>query len=92
MCLGYATRVNYVYWLVPDSGLDKGLKQLKVDSDVLQMVNVAKTKEGLIYIYYDHLVEEPDVVGEVEVAEIEVGEVAHEQAVGAGEEVVKTSH
>jgi hypothetical protein len=91
MCLGYATQVNDVYWLVLDSSLDNGLKQLKVDSDVLQMVNAAKSNEGLIHVYYDHPVEEPEIVGEVEAAEIEVGEVAHEQVAGAGEEVVKTS-
>ncbi|RYQ97473.1 hypothetical protein Ahy_B08g093516 [Arachis hypogaea] len=59
--LGY-NDIKQCWWHVPGKCLEKGLRNVNSDKDIRDMVNCARTNEGLIDIYFEHTVSVPEVL------------------------------
>jgi len=55
--------IRAMYWKDPTIKLpDDGLRILEFDSNVLYMIKVMKKYGGDIHIYYEHTVDDPQVI------------------------------
>ncbi|RYR21279.1 hypothetical protein Ahy_B03g066573 [Arachis hypogaea] len=61
--IGY-TSVSNFFWLEPGKGLDDGLRDLKVDMDIVRMYEAAVKNSNRINVYTEHPVDEPVLVEE----------------------------
>ncbi|RYR70587.1 hypothetical protein Ahy_A02g004917 [Arachis hypogaea] len=59
--LGY-NDIKQCWWHVPGKCLEKGLRNVNSDKEIREMVNCARTNEGLIDIYFEHTVSVPEVL------------------------------
>ncbi|RYR23520.1 hypothetical protein Ahy_B03g068730 [Arachis hypogaea] len=59
--LGY-NDIKQCWWHVPGKGLENGLRNVNSDKEIREMVNCARTNEGLIDIYFEHTVSVPEVL------------------------------
>ncbi|RYR33505.1 hypothetical protein Ahy_A10g048117 [Arachis hypogaea] len=59
--LGY-NDIKQCWWHVPEKGLDNGLRNVNSDKEIREMVNCARTNEGLIDVYFEHGVSMPEVL------------------------------
>ncbi|RYR11873.1 hypothetical protein Ahy_B04g069393 [Arachis hypogaea] len=59
--LGY-NDIKQCWWHVPGKSLDYGLRNVNSDKEIREMVNCARTNEGLIDIYFEHTVSVPEVL------------------------------
>ncbi|RYR16686.1 hypothetical protein Ahy_B04g073719 [Arachis hypogaea] len=61
--IGY-TSVSKFFWLEPGKGLDDGLRELKVDMDIVRMYEAAVKNSNRVNVYTEHPVDEPVLVEE----------------------------
>ncbi|RYR24853.1 hypothetical protein Ahy_B02g058403 [Arachis hypogaea] len=61
--IGY-TSVSKFFWLEPGKGLDDGLRDLKVDMDIVRMYEAAVKNSNRVNVYTEHPVDEPVLVEE----------------------------
>ncbi|XP_025618295.1 uncharacterized protein [Arachis hypogaea] len=61
--IGY-TSVSKFFWLEPWKGLDDGLRDLKVDMDIIRMYETAVKNSNRVNVYTEHPVDEPVLVEE----------------------------
>ncbi|RYR05297.1 hypothetical protein Ahy_B06g085165 [Arachis hypogaea] len=61
--IGYASVTNF-FWLEPGKELDDGLRDLKVDMDIVRMYEAAVKNSNRINVYTEHPVDEPVLVEE----------------------------
>ncbi|RYR06955.1 hypothetical protein Ahy_B05g074272 [Arachis hypogaea] len=58
------TSVSKFFWLEPGKGLDDGLRDLKVDMDIVRMYEAAVKNSNRVNVYTEHPVDEPVLVEE----------------------------
>ncbi|RYR06702.1 hypothetical protein Ahy_B05g074007 [Arachis hypogaea] len=56
--LGY-DNVTHCWWLVPNRPLQRGLRALTHDKELMEMCYAAQTNKGVVHVYYEHGVSEP---------------------------------
>ncbi|RYR73595.1 hypothetical protein Ahy_A02g008019 [Arachis hypogaea] len=61
--IGY-TSVSKLFWLEPGKGLDDGLREIKVDMDIVRMYEAAVKNSNRVNVYTEHPVDEPVLVEE----------------------------
>ncbi|RYR04945.1 hypothetical protein Ahy_B06g084760 [Arachis hypogaea] len=61
--IGYTSVTNF-FWLEPEKELDDGLRDLRVNMDIVRMYGVAVKNSNRINVYTEHPVDEPVLVEE----------------------------
>ncbi|RYQ87844.1 hypothetical protein Ahy_B09g095386 isoform A [Arachis hypogaea] len=61
--IGYASVTNF-FWLEPGKELDDGLRDLRVDMDIVRMYEAVVKNSNRINVYTEHTVDEPVLVEE----------------------------
>ncbi|XP_020988795.2 uncharacterized protein LOC107463415 [Arachis duranensis] len=59
--LGY-NDIKHYWWHVPRKGLDNRLRNVNGDKEIREIVNCARTNEGVIDVYFEHGVSVPEVL------------------------------
>ncbi|RYR76586.1 hypothetical protein Ahy_A01g001171 [Arachis hypogaea] len=59
--LGY-NDIKHYWWHVPRKGLDNRLRNINGDKEIREIVNCARTNEGVIDVYFEHGVSVPEVL------------------------------
>ncbi|RYR18842.1 hypothetical protein Ahy_B03g063451 [Arachis hypogaea] len=56
--LGY-DNVTHCWWLVPNRPLQRGLRALTHDKELMEMCYAGQTNKGVVHVYYEHGISEP---------------------------------